>query len=150
MLPNPGRGMTGCTHNSSRTRNARLAAIRSFFRFAALRHPEHAAVIARVLVIPTNAATGRRLVLTEPEADAVLASPDRVTWTGRRDQALLLVAVQTGLRVSELTGLRNQEVELRAGAHVRCWGRAGRSAAHPCGAAPCRCCGLDERTRRWP
>ena len=119
-------------NNSPRTRNARLAAIRSFFRFAALRHPEHAAVIARVLAIPTKR-YDRAVVsfLTEPEADAVLASPDRATWTGRRDQALLLVALQTGLRVSELTGLRNQDVELRAGAHVRCWGKGSKERCTP-------------------
>ncbi|MGH9186628.1 MAG: hypothetical protein ACRD0U_12570, partial [Acidimicrobiales bacterium] len=63
--------------------------------------------------------------LTEPEADAVLASPDQASWTGRRDHALLLEALQTGLRISELTGLRNTDVELRAGAHVRCWYRCG-------------------------
>jgi integrase/recombinase XerD len=119
-------------HNSVRTRNARLAAIRSFFRFAALRHPEHAAVIARVLAIPTKR-YDRAVVsfLTDPEADAVLASPDHATWTGRRDQALLLVALQTGLRVSELTGLRNQDVELRAGAHVRCWGKGRKQRCTP-------------------
>src|SRR6266545_504589 len=119
-------------HNSVRTRNARLAAIRSFFRFAALRHPEHAAVIARVLAIPTKR-YDRAVVsfLTEPEADAVLASPDRATWTGRRDRAVLLVALQTGLRVSELTGLRNQDVELRAGAHVRCWGKGRKERCTP-------------------
>jgi integrase/recombinase XerD len=119
-------------HNSARTRNARLAAVRSFFRFAALRHPEHAAVIARVLAIPTKRCD-RAVVsyLTEPEADAVVASPDQQTWTGRRDHAMLAVAVQTGLRVSELTGLRNQDVELRTGAHVRCWGKGRKERATP-------------------
>jgi integrase/recombinase XerD len=119
-------------HNSVRTRNARLAAIRSFFRFAALRHPEHAAVIARVLAIPTKRCD-RAVVsyLTEPEADAVVASPDQATWTGRRDHAMLVVALQTGLRVSELTGLRNQDVELRTGAHVRCWGKGRKERCTP-------------------
>ena len=76
--------------NSVRTRNARLAAIRSLFRYAALRHPEHAAVIERVLAIPPKR-FDRRLVtfLTEPELNALLAAPDRSTWTGRRDHALL-------------------------------------------------------------
>jgi site-specific recombinase XerD len=119
-------------HNSPRTRNARLAAIRSFFRFAALCHPEHAAVIARVLAIPTKRCD-RAVVsfLTEAEADALLASPDQTTWTGRRDQALLLVALQTGLRVSELTGLANKDLELRAGAHVRCWGKGRKERCTP-------------------
>lgn len=119
-------------HNGARTRNARLAAIRSFFRFAALRHPEHAAVIARVLAIPTKRCD-RAVVsyLTEPEADALVASPDQATWTGRRDHAMLVVALQTGLRVSELTGLRNQDAELRAGAHVRCWGKGRKERCTP-------------------
>ncbi|MHB8506559.1 MAG: tyrosine-type recombinase/integrase [Acidimicrobiales bacterium] len=119
-------------HNSARTRNARLAAIRSFFRFAALCHPEHAGVIARVLAIPIKRCD-KALVnyLTEPEADAVVASPDRQRWTGRRDHAVLVLALQTGLRVSELTGLRNQDVELRTGAHVRCWGKGRKERATP-------------------
>ena len=92
--------------NSVRTRNARLAAVNSLYRFAALRHPEHAALIQRVLAIPPKR-FDRALVsfLTEPEVEALLASPDRSTWTGRRDHALLLLAVETGLRASELTGL---------------------------------------------
>ena len=83
--------------NAVATRNARLAAVHSLFRFAALRHPEHAAVIQRVLAIPPKRAD-RALVsfLTRPEIDALLASPDRITWIGRRDHALLAVAVQTG------------------------------------------------------
>jgi site-specific recombinase XerD len=119
-------------HNCPRTRNARLAAIRSFFAFAALTHPEHAALIARVLAIPTKRCD-KALVnyLTDPEADAVTASPDRQRWTGRRDHALLVVALQTGLRVSELTGLRNQDVELRTGAHLRCWGKGRKERSTP-------------------
>ncbi len=92
--------------NSVRTRNARLAAIGSLFRFAALHHPEHAASIARVLAIPPKRFE-RALVtyLTDDEIDALLAAPDRDTWTGRRDHTLLLLGIQTGLRVSELAGL---------------------------------------------
>ena len=110
--------------NSVRTRNARLAAIRSLFRFAALRHPEHAAVIARVLAIPPKRFE-RRLVtfLTEPEIDALLAAPAQTTWTGRRDHALLALAVQTGLRVSELIALRIADVHLGVGPHVSCLGK---------------------------
>ena len=109
--------------NSTRTRNARLAAIHSLFRFAALRHPEHAADIERVLAIPSKRAD-RALVtyLTEPELDALLASPDRGTWTGRRDHALILLAAQTGLRASELTSLTCADVHLGVGAHVSCHG----------------------------
>jgi site-specific recombinase XerD len=104
--------------NSIRTRNARLAAIRSLFRFAALRHPEHAATIARVLAIPPKRFE-RRLVtfLTEPEVEALLAAPDRRTWTGRRDHTWLVLAVQTGLRASELVGARCADVHLGVGAH---------------------------------
>ena len=83
-----------------RTRNARLAAIHSLFGFAALRHPEHAADIARVLAIPAKRCDHAIVTyLTDAEVDALLAAPDRATWTGRRDHALLLLAVQTGLRV---------------------------------------------------
>jgi site-specific recombinase XerD len=118
--------------NSVRTRNARLAAIRSLFRFASLRHPEHAALIARVLDIPTKRCE-RAVVsfLTEPESDALIASPDRDNWWGRRDHALLAVALQTGLRASELTSLRNQDVELRTGANLRCWGKGRKQRATP-------------------
>lgn len=110
--------------NSVRTRNTRLAAIRSLFRYAALRHPEYAALIERVLAIPPKR-FDRRLVsfLTGPELDALLAAIDRSTWTGRRDHALFGLAAQTGLRASELTGLRCADVHLGAGAHVSCLGK---------------------------
>ena len=118
--------------NSVRTRNARLAAIRSFFRYAALCHPEHAGLIARVLAIPAKRAERNELCyLSQPEADALLAAPDRDTWTGRRDHALLDAAVDTGLRVSELTGLRNRDVELGAGAHLNCVGKGRKRRSTP-------------------
>jgi site-specific recombinase XerD len=119
-------------HNSVRTRNARLAAIHSFFRFAALRHPEHADLIARVLAIPTKRCDRAEVCyLNEPEIDALVASPDEGTWTGRRDRAILTLALQTGLRVSELAGLRNEDLELRAGAHVRCFGKGRKERCTP-------------------
>jgi integrase/recombinase XerD len=118
--------------NSARTRNARLAAIRSFFRYAALCHPEHAGLIARVLAIPAKKAERRELCyLSQPEADALLAAPGRDTWTGRRDHALLDVAVDTGLRVSELTSLRNRDVELGTGAHLNCRGKGRKRRGTP-------------------
>jgi integrase/recombinase XerD len=118
--------------NSVRTRNARLAAIRSFFRYAALCHPEHAALIARVLAIPAKKAERNELCyLSQPEADALLAAPDRDTWTGRRDHVLLDVALDTGLRVSELTGLRNRDVEMGAGAHLDCAGKGRKRRCTP-------------------
>lgn len=100
-------------HNMASTRNARLAAIRSLFRFAALRHPEHADVIGRVLALPAKRCD-RALIpfLTLAEVNALLTAPDRSTPIGRRDHALMLTAIQTGLRVSELTGLRCEDVHL--------------------------------------
>jgi site-specific recombinase XerD len=119
-------------HNSVRTRNARLAAIHSMFRFAALLHPEHAASIERVLAIPQKRFE-RALVsfLTREEAAALLESPDRATWIGRRDHALLTLAVQTGLRVGELVGLRCTDVVLSRGPHVRCYGKGRKERVTP-------------------
>ncbi|MFN2477998.1 MAG: tyrosine-type recombinase/integrase [Pseudonocardiaceae bacterium] len=118
--------------NGVRTRNARLAAVHALFRFAALRHPEHAAVIQRVLAIPPKR-FDRRLVtyLTEPEVTALLAAPDTDTPTGRRDHALLVLAVQTGLRVSELTALTCADVRLGTGAHVNCLGKGRKQRITP-------------------
>lgn len=118
--------------NSVRTRNARLAAIHSLFRFAALAHPEHAASIARVLAIPPKR-FDRALIsyLTEPEVDALLACCDPSTWTGRRDHALLLLAVQTGLRISEITGLTRADLHLGTGAHVACHGKGRKDRITP-------------------
>ena len=114
------------------SRNTRLAAVRSLFRFAALRHPEHSAVIQRVLAIPAKQGD-RALVcfLTACEVDALLDSPDLGTRIGRRDQALLVVAVQTGLRVSELTGLRRRDIHLGTGAHLACRGKGRKDRATP-------------------
>jgi site-specific recombinase XerD len=118
--------------NAVATRNARLAAVHSFFRFAAPRAPEHAGLIQRIMAIPDKRAE-RGLVsfLTRAEVEALLASPDRATWVGRRDHAVLLVAVQTGLRVSELTGLCRQDVALGAGAHLRCMGKGRKERCTP-------------------
>lgn len=119
-------------HNSVRTRNTRLAAVHSLFAYAALHHPEHAALIQRVLAIPAKR-TDRQLVsfLTHDEVDALLAAPDRDTWIGRRDHALLLIAVQTGLRVTELTRLTCADVDLGTGAHVRCHGKGRKERITP-------------------
>lgn len=118
--------------NSVRTRNARLAAIHSLFRFAALRHPEQAQVIQRVLAIPPKR-FDRALIsfLTATEVDALLSSPDRSVWAGRRDHALLLLAVQTGLRASELTGLTCGDVHLGNGPHVTCHGKGRKDRVTP-------------------
>ena len=138
--------------NSTRTRNARLAAIHSLFRFAALRHPEHAADIDRVLAIPSKRAD-RALVtyLTEPELDALLASPDRHTWTGRRDHALILLAAQTGLRASELTALTCADVHLRRRGARPLPGQGPQGPHHPAHRRHRRDpAGLDRRARRRP
>ncbi len=118
--------------NTVATRNARLAAIHSLFRYAALRAPEHATVISQVLAIPPRR-RDRAIVsyLTSEEADALIAAPDRTTWLGRRDHALLLLAVQTGLRVSELTGLTVGDVHLGTGPHIRCHGKGRKDRATP-------------------
>ncbi len=118
--------------NSIRTRNARLAAIHSFFRVAAGREPAHAGLIQRVLTIPQKR-FDRDLVafLTTAEVDALLAAPDTTTRLGRRDHALLLLAVQTGLRLAELTGLRVEDLVLGPGAHVRCHGKGRKERCTP-------------------
>ena len=118
--------------NGARSRNARLASLRSFYHYAALEAPQYAGLIQRVLGIPYKR-LARRLVtyLTRPEMAALLASVDKSTWVGRRNHALLLVAAQTGLRLSELTGLRQKDVVLGAGAHVRCDGKGRRERCTP-------------------
>jgi integrase/recombinase XerD len=118
--------------NGVTTRNARLTAIRSLFRYASLHVPEHAELISRVLAIP-----GKRhdhptaCFLTRDEISALLAAPDPATWAGRRDHALLLVAVQAGLRVSELTGLTVSDAAPGTGPHVTCHGKGRKERATP-------------------
>ena len=104
-------------HNSARTRNARLAAIHSFYRYAALRHPEHLATIARIMAIPTKRQRNDLTYLTKPEIDALTQTPDRTTWLGRRDHTLLLTMITTGVRVSELVAINIGDVTLATGAH---------------------------------
>src|SRR3954466_15458671 len=110
--------------NGARSRNTRLAAIHSFFHYLSFQEPAYAEQCRRILAIPSKRYE-RRLIeyLTAEEIAALLAAPDRTTWIGRRDRALLLVAIQTGLRVSELIGLRGDDIILGAGAHVRCEGK---------------------------
>lgn len=117
---------------SPRSRNLRLTAIRSFFHYAALEAPAQSAQIQRVLAIPGKRHI-RTLVhfLTRPEVEALLAAPDQNSWSGRRDHALLLVAVQTGLRLSELTGIERQDVTLGAGAHIRVVGKGRKERCVP-------------------
>jgi len=110
--------------NSPRTRNARLGAIHSFYRFAALEHPEHAHTIARVMAIPTKRYERNTVsYLNRDEIGALLTAPDKGTWLGRRDHALLALMIQTGVRVSELTGLRSGDLHLGSGPHIRVLGK---------------------------
>ncbi|CAE6817216.1 Tyrosine recombinase XerC [Paraburkholderia aspalathi] len=117
---------------TARTRNLRLTAVHSFFRYAAFEMPSHSAHIQRVLAIPAKRFS-RALVpfLSRQEVDALLAAPDQQTWSGRRDHALLLLAVQTGLRLSELTGLRCEDLHTGAGAHVRVFGKGRKERCTP-------------------
>jgi integrase/recombinase XerD len=118
--------------NTARTRNARLAVVHSLFRFAALTHPQDAAIIQRVLAIPPKRLDRKLLTyLTDDEIDALLAAPDRTTWTGRRDHALLALAVHTGLRLSELINLTEAHLHLGTGAHVTCHGKGRKQRITP-------------------
>jgi integrase/recombinase XerD len=119
--------------NSIATRNARLAAVHSLFAYAAVQHPEHAGSISRVLAIPAKRRQRRTDItyLTDPEVTALLNAPDQGTPAGRRDHALIQVAVTTGLRVSELTGLRVGDVHLGTGAHVLAHGKGRKDRSTP-------------------
>ncbi|MDN5853977.1 MAG: site-specific integrase [Actinomycetia bacterium] len=118
--------------NGARTRNLRLTAIRSLFRYASFHHPEHADQIARVLAIPSKRYEKKTIsFLNTEEAAALMNAPDPQRWEGRRDRALLVLALQTGLRVSELIGLDCGDVTLGAGGHVRCEGKGRRHRAVP-------------------
>jgi integrase/recombinase XerD len=118
--------------NSAATRNTRLAAIHSLFRFASLQAPDHAHLIGRVLAIQTKRTTTTIVTfLDRAELQALLSAPDQSTWHGRRDHALLALAAQTGLRVSELTGLTIGDVHLGTGAHVYCRGKGRKDRCTP-------------------
>ena len=118
--------------NSARSRNLRLTAIKSFFKYAAYQEPAHSAQIQRILALPAKREP-RTLVsfLTRSEIYALLAAPDQRKWGGRRDYALMLVAVQTGLRLSEMTGLRRPDVQLGTGAYVQCQGKGRKERCTP-------------------
>jgi len=117
---------------AARSRNLRLTAIRSFFRYAAFEAPAHSEQIQRVLAIPSQRFTRAQVgFLTRPEAEALFAAPDQHTWSGRRDHVILLVAIQSGLRLSELTGVRRDAVTLGMGAHIRVLGKGRKERATP-------------------
>ena len=118
--------------NTPRSRNIRLAAIHSFFKYVALEEPSRGALAQRVLAIPCKRHKTRPIdFLTQPEIEALLMAPDQKSYLGRRDRALLLVAAQTGLRAAELIGLRCQDVFFGSGAHVRCVGKGRKARCTP-------------------
>ena len=117
---------------TARSRNLRLTAIRSLFKYAAFELPEHAAQIQRVLAIPSKRCTHQQIgFLTCAEVDALLGAPDRDEWSGRRDHAWMLLAVQTGLRSSELTGIKWDDIRLDAGANVHVVGKGRKERCTP-------------------
>jgi integrase/recombinase XerD len=119
-------------HNSARSRNTRLAAIHAFFHYVSFQEPAYGEQCRRILAIPSKRYE-RRLIehLGKEEIDALVAAPDKTSWRGRRDHALLLVAIQTGLRVSELIGLQRKDVVLGSGAHLRCSGKGRKERCTP-------------------
>ncbi|MBV9264828.1 MAG: tyrosine-type recombinase/integrase [Acidobacteriaceae bacterium] len=118
--------------NCPRTRNNRLSALRAFFRYVAIAEPAFSLQCQRVLAMPSKRYERRSVeFLTEEESTALVAAPNTETWVGRRDRALLLLALQTGLRNSEITSLRRQDVEFGAGAHVRCLGKGRKQRCTP-------------------
>lgn len=118
--------------NSARTRNTRLAALRSFFRYVSLHDPGHADLCRQVLAMPSKRYERRPIAfLTTPEIDEFIRAPNQSTWVGRRDRVLLMLAVQTGLRVSELVGLRCKDLRLGTGAHVVCNGKGRKQRCTP-------------------
>lgn len=119
-------------NNSARSRNARLAAIHSFFRYVMLHEPQHAALAERVLAMPSKRYTRRPVAfLTPPEVEALLAAPDPASRSGHRDRTLMLLAAQTGLRASELIHLHCDDVVLGTGAHLRCNGKGRKARCTP-------------------
>jgi site-specific recombinase XerD len=118
--------------NSARSRNARLAAIRSFFRFVAMKEPAYLLHCQKILAMPGKRYERRTVeFLDRAEMNALLSAPDRITWVGRRDHAILSVALQTGLRVSEIVNLRRRDIVTGTGAHIRCEGKGRKQRCTP-------------------
>ncbi|GLI95887.1 tyrosine-type recombinase/integrase [Methylocystis echinoides] len=118
--------------NTIRSRNARLAAIRSFFRYVAMTEPAWLHHCQRILAMPNKRQVKRAVTfLDAEEIAALLGAPDRSTWVGRRDHALLLLALQTGLRASELVNLNCGDIVLGTGAHVKCLGKGRKDRRTP-------------------
>ncbi len=119
-------------HNSARSRNVRLAAIHSFYRYVMWHEPQYADQAQRVLAMPSKRYTRRPVTyLTQPEVDVLLKAPNLDTWSGRRDYTLLFLTAQSGLRASELIGLSCDDIVLGTGAHVRCEGKGRKQRCTP-------------------
>lgn len=118
--------------NSVRSRNTRLAAVRSFFRYVAMTDPSKLLHCQRILAMPNKRGVKRAVTfLNTDETEALLAAPERTTWTGQRDHLLLLLALQTGLRASELVNLKCGDVVLGNGAYIRCMGKGRKERCTP-------------------
>lgn len=118
--------------NSVRTRNVRLAAIRSFLHYAALRDPTSLPTIERVLAIPMKRFDRPLLgFLSREEMEAILAAPDLSTWSGHRDQALLATLYNTGARVSEITAVRIVDAQLDRNLSLRIQGKGRKERTVP-------------------
>jgi site-specific recombinase XerD len=118
--------------NSARSRNTRLAAVRSFYRYVAMNEPEHALHCQRILAMPSKRYVRRTVnFINRTEMEVLLSAPDQSTWIGRRDRTILLLALQTGLRVSELINLRCRDIELGTGAHISCEGKGRKQRCTP-------------------
>jgi integrase/recombinase XerD len=118
--------------NRTSTRNLRLAAIKSVMAFHASRSPEHLDTIARISAIPVKKTPKPQMTfLTRLEAQALLDVIPAGTWAGRRDRAMFTLAIQTGLRLSEITSLRIASLHLGAAAHVACTGKGRKNRITP-------------------
>jgi len=122
----------GTRKNATRSRNTRLSAIRSFFNYVATNEPQLLHHCQRILAIPSKRHEQRTIdYLTHQEIDALVAAPNPTTWFGRRDRTILMLALQTGLRVSELVSLKWADVSLEPCAYVRCMGKGRRERSTP-------------------
>src|SRR4051794_1636164 len=118
--------------NSVRSRNVRLSAIRTFFRYVGLRDPDRLGQVTQIMAIPVKRQDKKLITaLTREEMDALLAAPDQRTWTGRRDHALLLTMYNTGARVSEMTGLQIQQVRFGAKTYIELHGKGRKERTVP-------------------
>lgn len=137
--------------NAATSRNQRLTAIRTILAYALPDHPEHADDIRQVLALRPSKVTRPDLsYLNTEETDALLAAPDTTTWVGRRDRALLTLAITAGLRISEITSLTISSIHLGGSAYLECDGKGRKHRSTPISATACTVMSdyLVERTTR--